>query len=124
MPELDQAPSSVPHNPEKDVQAASLHPVSGAMPKEISTMIVLPYTSEEEEKEGRRLAKMPQLQCAQDLLQQQLEGMKAALKAELRERQKEVKVHFSLQPCPISGACKCRLCNRQVRSETRLQANL
>ena len=123
MPELDQAPSSVPHNPEKDVQAASLHPVSDAMAEESSTMVVLPYTSEEEEKEGRRLAKMPQLQGAQDLLQQQLEGMKAALEAELRERQKEVKVHFSLQQlqsCSISGPCRCRLCNRQVRSETRL----
>ena len=73
-----------------DVPSVSLQFVHETHTQSEDSQALLP--SEKVKAEGRRLASMPQLQGAQALLQKQLQAMKDALEAELRERQKEAKV--------------------------------
>lgn len=93
MSELDKEVASQFIAPAQD--APSTSPPHG-IELGISTTDTAAGSPSGEEGEGRRLAKMPQLQGAQDLLKQQLQSMKAALEAQLRERQKEVKVKHIL----------------------------
>ena len=93
MPELDKEVASEFTDPAQDAPSTSLPHGNEIAIIKTDTAAGSPGGEEEE---GRRLAKMPQLQGAQDLLKQQLQSMKAALEAQLRERQKEVKVRHIL----------------------------
>ena len=93
--------------PPKDVASVSLQPVQATLDQSEDSQASL-ATEQEDKAGGRHLANMPQLQGAQNLLRQQLQSMKDAVEAELRERQKEVKVSLLTSLClftPLSVCC-------------------